>query len=71
MILKYVGIRPFKMLVKDKPYLLHEGDVVDVDPWKIRSKRLARLFEPLIDDETLLTKREKNHLRILKINKRR
>jgi len=69
--LRYVGLRPFKILVRDKAHLLHEGDVIDVDPWKIRSKRLAELFEPLMDDKEVLTEREKKLLRALKVNKRR
>jgi len=69
--LKYVGFRPFKILVKDKSYLLYEGDVIEFDPWKIRSKRLVALFEPLVDDEELLTEKEKQTLKALKIKKRR
>lgn len=69
--LKYVGLRPFKIQVKDKIHLLNEGDIVEVDPWKIRSKRLVTLFEPLVDDDDVLTKRERKSLKVFKINKRR
>jgi len=69
--LRYVGLRPFKILVRDETHLLCEGDVIEVDPWKIRSKRLAELFEPLMDDEAVLTDRETKLLRALKVNRRR
>ena len=68
--LRYIGLRPFKIQVKDELYLLREGDVVDVDPWKIRSKRLAALFEPLVEEGAVLSKREKRLLKTLKVNKR-
>jgi len=68
---RYKGLRPFRLHVKDKTYILNEGDVVEVDPWKIRSKRLISLFDILVDDEEALTEREKKLLKIVKLKKGR
>lgn len=69
--LRYKGLRPFRLFVKDKTYVLNEGDIVEVDPWKIRSKRLISLFDILVDDEEALTEREKKLLKVVKLKKGR
>lgn len=68
---RYKGLRPFRLLVKDRTYMLNEGDIVEVDPWKIRSKRLISLFDVLVDDEEALTEREKKLLKVVKLKKER
>jgi len=68
--LRYKGLRPFTLHVRDETYVLNEGDIVEVDPWKIRSKRLS-LFDVLVDDDEVLTEKEKKLLKVLKLLKER
>jgi len=69
--LRYKGLRPFTLHVRDETYVLNEGDIVEVDPWKIRSKRLISLFDVLVDDEEVLTEKEKKLLKVVKLLKER
>ena len=68
--LRYKGLRPFTLHVRDETYVLNEGDIVEVDPWKIRSNRLS-LFDVLVDDDEVLTEKEKKLLKVLKLLKER
>jgi len=68
--LRYKGLRPFTLHVRDETYVLNEGDIVEVDPWKIRSNRLS-LFDVLVDDEEALTEKEKKMLKVMKLKRER
>ncbi len=64
--LRYIGTRPFKLMIRDEIRHLQDGDVVDVDPWKIRASRLDVLFELAEDNPEALTKADKKFLKAKK-----
>lgn len=63
--LRYIGRRPFRLILRDQELHLRDGDVVDLDPWKIRSTRLMALFEVAEENPEALSKADKKFLESL------
>lgn len=47
--MRYIGLNPLKLLLKDETHVLHHGDEVSLEPWKMGPR--ISLFEVHEDED--------------------